>query len=418
MASSARPTLGIPVKDPAFTDLGEPAVFFTKTEVQATVKFLGRAVVAKCAYGRPAFADIKSYLTQRLKISPDFVISKLNPRHLLLRFDNDEDFMKLLLQKNLYIRGFLFHFFRWTPDFSFDMDPPTVPVWIGFPDLPANLYHEECLYSIAGNFGSVLRIHDRSLSMTDTSEALVCVEMDLSAKSRERIWIDLDGTGFWQKVNYNRVPLLCSYCHKLGHSVDACKRKQGRMARSAAAQDSTVPFPKQVFRPRQSGPQPVCPMVATSNRFECLQPAEVEAAGQQDIHIQSSQVQAAEWLSADLEPSSSSGPVDLVPDSVDGPLCIKVDGGSHCALDVANSAERARTAEEFVEVDTGDPGAGRPVVLEVAGKLVAEKAREDNVWMPLAGQQQIAGGGAGKFPCAGMLTRSRARSMEDIPLEF
>ncbi|MQL90605.1 hypothetical protein Taro_023199 [Colocasia esculenta] len=57
-------------------------------------------------------------------------------------------------------------------DFDFSADPTLIPIWVGFPNLPVNLYNEDYLRCIAGNFGEVLRIHDSTLAWTQTAEAL------------------------------------------------------------------------------------------------------------------------------------------------------------------------------------------------------------------------------------------------------
>lgn len=108
------------VKPPAFTDKGEPAVFFTKEEFQRSLKPFEYAIIAKCSYGRPPIPEVKTCLMQWLSISRDFILSNMNPKHLLIRFDDEEDFIKLFLRNNLYVKGFLF---RWTPDFHFNEDP-------------------------------------------------------------------------------------------------------------------------------------------------------------------------------------------------------------------------------------------------------------------------------------------------------
>ncbi|MQL94715.1 hypothetical protein Taro_027373 [Colocasia esculenta] len=199
-ASNPPPAVTIEVKSPAFTDLGEPAVYFSKEEIERSVIPFKNAIIAKCSYGRSSIPEIKSCLSQRLMLSKDFIISTLNPRHLLFRFDDGEDFLKVLLRRSLYIKGYLFRFFRWDPTFDYSYDPTYIPVWIGLPLLPVNFYHEGFLKSIAGNFGTVLQIHDVTKSMTQTKEALVSVELDIKKTRPDRIWIGCDNDGFWQKT--------------------------------------------------------------------------------------------------------------------------------------------------------------------------------------------------------------------------
>lgn len=248
LEARSHPSASMQVKPPAFTDQGEPAVYFSRDEVQASCSSIQFAVIAKCAYGRPAIPEIKQCLAQRLHLNSDFIISRLNVRHVLIRLGSEEDFIRVLLQKNLYIKGFLFRFFRWSHDFDFDADPATIPVWIGFPSIPVNFYQEEMLRSIAGNFGPVLRIHDATIAMTNTTEALVCVEMDLEMQRKERIWIGIENNGFWQSVNYHRVPHLCSKCHKIGHLEKDCKKSRNKQQPRRMTDNKANPETKRIIR--------------------------------------------------------------------------------------------------------------------------------------------------------------------------
>ncbi|MQM04538.1 hypothetical protein Taro_037339 [Colocasia esculenta] len=226
LASFLRPSkIDIALKAPAFTDDGLPAIYFSKDEIRKSEQPLRLAIVAKCSYGRPSIPDIKSCLSQSLGLNGDYIISILNPRHLLFRFFDEEDFLKVLVRKNLYLKGFLFRFFRWCADFDFTSDPILIPIWVCFPHLPVNLYNEDYLRCIAGNFDEVLRIHDSTLAWTQTAEALVRVDVDISKPLPDRIWIGYGDGGFWQSVNFHRVPPICTICRRLGHSQDACKKK-------------------------------------------------------------------------------------------------------------------------------------------------------------------------------------------------
>lgn len=246
----------VQAKSPGFTDQGEPAVFFSDEEIQASCVHLQFAVIARCSYGRPPIPEIKSSLSKQLHLRSDFIISRLNARHLLIRLSCEEDFRHFLIQKSSQVKGFLFRFFRWSKDFDYDTDPSTIPVWVGFPQLPANFYHDSMLQSIAGNLGFVLRIHDATSAMTDTAEALVCVEIDLDKPRMERIWIGSEGGGFWQRINYHKIPYLCPQCHKIGHKEDQCRRKYRRRSKQnvqlPSRESAPVPrAPAQIYRPRK-----------------------------------------------------------------------------------------------------------------------------------------------------------------------
>ncbi|MQM07683.1 hypothetical protein Taro_040524 [Colocasia esculenta] len=135
---------------PTFTNHGKPTVFFSKEEMEASLKPFLYSVVAKTAYGRPAFPEIHSHLTSRCDIKEPFVISAMDNLHLLLRFKCQDDYLKVLLREFIYVQGKLFMFFKWTPLFKPSEEPTIVPVWVEFLELPINLYHKKLLASIAG----------------------------------------------------------------------------------------------------------------------------------------------------------------------------------------------------------------------------------------------------------------------------
>ncbi|MQL88723.1 hypothetical protein Taro_021293, partial [Colocasia esculenta] len=155
LASSLRPPkVDLPLKAPAFTDDGFPTVYFTKEEARRSELPLRFAIVAKCSYGRPSIPDIKSCLLQRLALKGDCILSFLNPRHLLLWFLDEEDFLKVLVRKNLYLKGYLFRFFRWSSDFNFSADPTLIPIWLTTPIPVSNVFErladDMCLNGVPG----------------------------------------------------------------------------------------------------------------------------------------------------------------------------------------------------------------------------------------------------------------------------
>lgn len=117
---------------------------------------------------------------------------------------------------------------------------------------------------------------------------------------------------------------------------------------------------------------------------------------------------------AGMEPSTSSNSVEP-PNDLSGGTLSKEKGcsGQTIPTEVVHSAEEVGAARVIVESDTGDPGLLHSMALALAGKLVADNAMKENEQMPLVGQQQCEGI-VNKLPSEGILTRSKARSMEDL----
>ncbi|MQL98843.1 hypothetical protein Taro_031558 [Colocasia esculenta] len=278
--SSTKPPPSIPIgiKPPSFTDSGEPAVFFTREEVSKSIQTLKFALITRCPFGRCSIPDFKSLLSQRMLLKGEYIVSVLNNRHLLLRFEEEEDYLKVIMRRSLYLKGLLYRFFKWDPHFDFNADPTVIPIWIGLPMLPVNYYFEDFLKSIPGNLGRVLRIYEPTMALTQTKEAFVCIELDILKARPERIWIGCGSEGFWQNISYYGIPAICSFCHKLGHDVSTCHKKakpsEGHVQEVIAVQmaQNNAPTPVPAKRSwRQKNPQEKPFQLSSGNRFSILQ---------------------------------------------------------------------------------------------------------------------------------------------------
>ncbi|MQM18327.1 hypothetical protein Taro_051314, partial [Colocasia esculenta] len=191
---------------------------------QLSCKALNLAIIVKTPQGWPPFQDIRSHLTQRFQLQEDFLISAYDGRHLIIRFRNEADYYKVLLKESMFVHGRLFRFSKWSMDFSPNKDSPVVPVWLHMPGLPANFFSEPMLRTIAGSIGPVLHIDQNTSRMIRADAAVVCVQLDVSKKLPDRVWVGVGGGGSWQPIVYPAPPLFCTSCSRLGHSTMNCKQ--------------------------------------------------------------------------------------------------------------------------------------------------------------------------------------------------
>ncbi|MQL82760.1 hypothetical protein Taro_015241 [Colocasia esculenta] len=224
LKSMSPPVLPLVAHGPAVTDQGEPAAFFTMEEIKMSCSPLELAVIARTPQGRPPFPEIRAHLAQRFPFTQDFFISPMDGRHLLIRFQNKEDFLLLLLKEFMQVQGRPFYFFKWTMDFSPDRDCPIIPVWIEMPCLPANFHHSAMICSLAGSIGPVLKMDRNTTNPMRTQGARVNVQVDVSRKLPERIWVGIGAGGYWQSVMYPDPPKFCKSCQRLGHLESNCKK--------------------------------------------------------------------------------------------------------------------------------------------------------------------------------------------------
>ncbi|MQM20084.1 hypothetical protein Taro_053097 [Colocasia esculenta] len=219
LQSMSPPALPLIAHRSAVTDQGEPAAFFTMEEIKISCKPLELAVIARTPQGCPPFQEIRTHLTQRFPFKQDFFLSVLDARHLLIRLQNKEDFLLLLLKESMYIQGRIFYFFKWTMDFSPNKDSPIIPVWIELPALPANFYNTAMICTLARSIGPVLKVDRNTICLTRTQAARINVQMDTSKQLPERIWVGIGADGYWQAITYPDPPKYCNTCKRLGHLV-------------------------------------------------------------------------------------------------------------------------------------------------------------------------------------------------------
>src|SRR4051812_26103252 len=114
--------------------------------------------------------------------------------------------------------------FRWSPEFRLDAESSIVPVWISLPNLPLFLCNKNDLFSIGSLLGKPLTQDNATSEVSRPSVVRICAEIDLLSELPARVWVDCeDYGGFWQDVVYEKLPLYCNHCKRLGHDEFTCK---------------------------------------------------------------------------------------------------------------------------------------------------------------------------------------------------
>ncbi|CAI9089817.1 OLC1v1024457C1 [Oldenlandia corymbosa var. corymbosa] len=109
-----------------------------------------------------------------------YTLGLMNPRHVLIRFEMEEDYKKCWIRTFWNIGGFSMRMLKWMPGFRFEEDPPVVPIWVALYDLPIEFMHPEVIYSMATALGQPLKVDTPTLNITRPLVARFCVEVDLT----------------------------------------------------------------------------------------------------------------------------------------------------------------------------------------------------------------------------------------------
>ncbi|EOY00056.1 Uncharacterized protein TCM_009467 [Theobroma cacao] len=146
---------------------------------------------------------------------PDGIESKEEGK-ILVNSDSDDDLSEITDEGHyLTIR-------KWSPGFRSDEKSiESIATWIRLHVMPLEFYDKFVLAKINNKLGRVLK-NDRNTTQAISGRfARLCVEIDLDQPLVPRVRI----VGWWQRVEYEGLRLLCFHCGRFGNSFKGCAMK-------------------------------------------------------------------------------------------------------------------------------------------------------------------------------------------------
>ncbi|XP_042491755.1 uncharacterized protein LOC122071462 [Macadamia integrifolia] len=166
----------------------------------------------------------------------------------IFQFESEHDMAQMWKRSPVKIGGQLVRFQRWRPDFSIhEKLINKVLVWVRFPDLPLEYWHEKVLLTMAKAVGRPVGFDQRTKSVIYGNYARVLVEMEVGVPRLEEIQVERKQPGtqilFWfkQQLIYEDSLGKCGFCKKLGHQVHACREKKAYDERQNARANAEIP---------------------------------------------------------------------------------------------------------------------------------------------------------------------------------
>ncbi|XP_077218884.1 uncharacterized protein LOC143853056 [Tasmannia lanceolata] len=203
---------------------GEPAIYFKESVITSNAEKFRYCLVGKFPRSWPGLAHIREWVARCWKLKGSCSITLLDHHHVLIRLDNEFDMIRIWVKNRWWVKGHLMKVFKWTPQFRpAREEPSSAAVWIALPFLNVVFFQEDVLFSIASLVGRALAVDDPTRILSRTNVARVCVEVSLLMQLPHRVWIGIEGEGFWQDIHYENLPSYCSNCCQQGHSTRICK---------------------------------------------------------------------------------------------------------------------------------------------------------------------------------------------------
>nr|GMD89666.1 TMV resistance protein N-like [Ipomoea batatas] len=186
-------------------DQGRPVVKFTEAEWREKAEIEGnRTLIGRFSRWRPSLDSVRARIGYVLRLEGGVHIGSLNKQSIMLRFDLEADWCAT-------------------------NDSLIALVWIELPNLPLHLYDFDLISRICGPIGKAFDLDAATYRRSRPSVAKVRLEIDVTKTKFDRIWIEIVNEigmvrGFWQRIEYGRVPKFCSKCRRFGHASCECRR--------------------------------------------------------------------------------------------------------------------------------------------------------------------------------------------------
>lgn len=134
----------------------------------------------------------------------------------LFRFESEEDLQGVLANRPYHYAYWMVIIQRWEPVISASF-PSQIPFWIRIKGLPLHFWHEDMLYDIGKELGTVLN-HE----LTKTTARVKILLDGLKPLTKKAIIEFESGEESWVYLDYERLENHCSFCNSLSHLKKDC----------------------------------------------------------------------------------------------------------------------------------------------------------------------------------------------------
>lgn len=175
------------------------------------IKLLGKTV---------GYNLMKERLKRMWKPTGGFDIMDIDNGFYMTKFDLAVDRERILSEGPWMLFDHYLAVTRWSPEFvSPNAKIERTTVWIRFPGLNLVYYDESFLLALASAVGTPVRVDTNTLKVERGRFARICVEIDLNKPVVGKVWLN----GYWYKVAYEGLHIICSNCGCYGHLTRNCK---------------------------------------------------------------------------------------------------------------------------------------------------------------------------------------------------
>ncbi|KAH0696399.1 hypothetical protein KY290_013766 [Solanum tuberosum] len=198
------------------------------------IKGHSSSVVGKFSYGAPDINELRDLIPKQCRLLGSCQIGLLRNRHVLIKCDRMDDYIKILSKNSYYIiakDGYAYQRrpFIYDANFKAGEETTKATIWISFPDLLPTFFVKEVLFSLTSVVGKPLQLELATIKKTRPSCARVKVQVDLLTEKPKFVQMQLEDESTLEKriinvrIQYDFLPAYCIKCKLQGHGEEECR---------------------------------------------------------------------------------------------------------------------------------------------------------------------------------------------------
>ncbi|XP_028551955.1 uncharacterized protein LOC110104437 [Dendrobium catenatum] len=200
---------------------GLPALLISDEELNSLAAPFELALVGKFPGSHPSLESIRNFFFN-LKLNGEFSVTVVNKNNVLIKLRNDLDYYRVFTHRSYFVNNCYMKLVKWSPHFDVCVESPIILIWISFPNLRPHLFSSRILQGLGFIFGRPLKIDNATANGTRPSVACVLVDLDITKRYPDQVWLGFETLGYAQNVEMEVSPLYCGHYKALGHSKADC----------------------------------------------------------------------------------------------------------------------------------------------------------------------------------------------------
>lgn len=187
-------------------------------------------------------------------------------------FSSSEELQSVWTVGSWYLKLGVLRLSSWNPDFNPNIQKQThAQCWVRILGLPREYWRPKIIFIIAGGLGTPIALDEATNKESFGHFARYWLTLILMANFMIILWWkEKTYFAFFVGVEYEKLPLFCTTCQNIGHTLVSCKKNQGSMVHLNNKVNKeklpSVATRRQIYVPKNKGPDNAAINVSVHNQ--------------------------------------------------------------------------------------------------------------------------------------------------------